>query len=300
MRINGVSWTPCVAGAAAAALYGVGIDAWTAAPLGAATALVFACMRLRSAGRRAAATARAELCALQRVLARRNEHLARTVHELRMPLGAVIAALDRLRADHASGRQPPGEVLAGAALAANHLDHLVDDVLDDAAIAAGRLHLALGSHRVQTLLADCHPLLRLHAERRGVRFEVAGVTAGLAVRTDPRRFAQIVGNLVGSTLQATPAGGSVQLCVLPDRRCVRFVVVDRGGDVGATAAGASTTAHAAGTGLGWQVSMRLVQQMGGRIDHGAAEHAPTWFELPRAVPRPAPHKLVAPMAGTAR
>jgi len=289
-----------VAGGVAAALFGVGIDAWTAALLGAAVALVSACVRQRSAGRRATATARAEVCALQRVLTRRNEHMERTVHELRIPLGAVVAALDRLRGDQASGRQPPGEVLAAAALAANHLGHLVDDVLDDAAIAAGRLHLALGSHRVQTLLADCHALLHLHAERRGVQFEVAGVSAGLAVRTDPRRFAQIVGNLVGSTLQATPAGGSVQLRVEPDRQCVRFVVVDRGADRGPTAASAPATPRAAATGLGWQVSMRLVQQMGGRIGHGAAEHAPTWFELPRAMPRPAPHKLVAPMAGTAR
>jgi len=247
---------------------------------------------------------RAQLAAAQRALARRGEHMAQTVHELRTPLCTVVAALDLLR-DGVRDRCDD-DTLADATVAAGHLTHLVDDVLDDAAITAGRLRLSLGSHRVHELLTEGSRLLRLQAERRSVRLDLGEVDPRLAVRTDPRRFQQVVCNLVGNALKASPAGGTVQLRVETDRQRVRFVVVDRGPGVGRELRGRlflpfQTGADAAGTGLGLHVSMQLVHQMGGRIGHAEPAHgAVFWFELPRAEPRPGPHRKVAAVAGAAR
>lgn len=303
MTKDGVSWTPCVAGIAAASLLGFGVTTWIAAPLAAAGA-VLGGHWARARQRRPLPAA--EVATLQRALLRRNEHLAQTVHELRTPLCSVVAALELLRGDWVTDAHETAEVLAEATMAAHHLTDLVDDVLDDAALTAGRLRLQLGSHRVTTLLDDSRRLLRLHAERRGVPLEIEAADASLAVRTDPRRFRQVVCNLVGNALKVAPRGTAVQLRVEANAHRVRFLIVDDGPGIGRElqqrlfapfAAGGS----APGTGLGLHVSMRLVHQMGGRIGHESpARGAVFWFELPRAAARTPPHIVVAPVAAAAR
>lgn len=291
MRINGVAWIPCVTGVVAVSLLGAGCGAGIMVPIAATAALGGVLAARRQDRRRARTAAPAAVAALQRALARRNEHLARTVHELRTPLCSVAAALDLLRGEDRATRTDADEVLACAALATEQLTHLVDDVLDNAALTAGRLRLSLGSHRVSSLLRDCDQLLRLHAERGGRRIVLGEVDTDLAVRTDPRRFQQIVGNLAGNALKVAPVGTPVRIEVHPGAHRVRFVVVDRGPGVhrdlqGRLFAPFATGSHGAGTGLGLHVSMRLVQQMGGRIGHAATAQGTTfWFELPRAIAR---------------
>ncbi|MBL8728307.1 MAG: HAMP domain-containing histidine kinase [Planctomycetes bacterium] len=292
MRIEGVAWLPGVAGVVAVSLLGAGLGAGIVVAFAAAAALGCTLAASRHARRRAPAAAPPPaVAALQRALARRNEHLARTVHELRTPLCTVAAALDLLRGEGGAPRRDTDELLACAVLATDHLTHLVDDVLDDAALTAGRLRLTLGSHRAATLLGDCARLLRLHAERSGRQIELGAVDADLAVRTDPRRFQQIVTNLVGNALKVAPVGTPVRIEVQPDPQRIRFVVVDRGPGLGPELQGRLFTpfgsgAHGAGTGLGLHVSMRLVQQMGGRIGHAETAQGTTfWFELPRAIAR---------------
>jgi signal transduction histidine kinase len=308
MRINGIAWIPCVAGVVAVSLLGAGFHAGIMVPSAAAAALggVLAARRTTRLTARATTTA---VAALQRELTRRNQHLARTVHELRTPLCTVAAALELLRGDGSAGRHDADEVLASAAMAADQLTWLVDDVLDGAALTAGRLRLSLGSHRVAALLDDCHRLLRPHADRVGRRLVVNAVDAGLAVRTDPRRFLQVVGNLVANALKVAPAGSAVQVQVHAEAQHVRFVVVDRGPGVSRELQARLFTPFASGpdatgTGLGLHVCMRLVRQMGGRIGHAPTAQGTTfWFELPRAIARRTPppdrtRAAVRELAGT--
>lgn len=298
----GVNWTPFAAGVVAIGLLGAGFEGWLAAPLGALAAGSFA-LAARRAARTRHGRSDDQIAALQRALARRDDHLARTAHELRTPLASVTAALDLLRGDWVAPGREVDEVLAEAAYAARHLAGLVDDVLDAAALNAGRLRLQIAAHRVQPLLDDGLRLLRLHAERSGVRLEVAPVDAGLAVRTDARRFQQVVANLVGNAVKVAPRGSTVRLCAVEGGRRVRFVVADDGPGLTpahrtqlfSPFAGGTETP---GTGLGLFVSQRLVQRMGGNIGHGEPGHgAEFWFDLPRALP---PRLHVASTAGAAR
>ena len=305
----GTSLAPVAASGLAVALLGVGLDGWLAAPLGAATALggTWAVLRAR---RRRQQAAGARVAALRRALQRRDDHRAATGHDLRTPLAGLVAALELLRGQWASPGRETDEVLADAALAADHLDAVVADVLDEGALAAGRLRLRLASQPVAALLDDALRLLRLAAERQGVRLAPAAVDPRLCVRADAQRFRQIVVNLVGNALKAAPAGSAVQLAVQADAHRVRFSVLDGGPGVDDEVrqrlfAPFVTGARAPGTGLGLFVSMRLVQQMGGAIGHRAPGHggegrgAEFWFELPRALP-PRERNDVAQPAGAAR
>jgi signal transduction histidine kinase len=304
MRI-GVHWTPCAAGVVAVALLGAGVGNWLVAPLAAAAAALAVRFGVRR-WRRRRARERDRLTAVQQALRRREQHVAETVHELRTPLCTIVAALELLRGDWFDDPTDAATALDEAALAAHHLGQLVDDVLDDAALSAGRLQLSIGAHRVQDLLGECRRLLRLHAARRGARIAIDAVDDVLLVRADPRRFVQVVANLVGNALKFAPAGSDVQVRVEADARRVRVVVADRGPGVGQDVrhrlfAPFAAGAAAPGTGLGLFVSMRLVRQMGGRIGLATPVHgAEFWFELPRAVPPDRRQTDVAPAPAAAR
>lgn len=308
---GGVSWTPFAAAAAAIPLLGAGATPWLAAPAAAAMLSLAAAVVARWANRRRAGPATAaEVDGLRRALVRRDEQLATTVHELRTPLASVITALDLLRSGRTMATDEGAVLVELATLSARHLAFIVDDVLDRQALATGTLRLSLGSHGVDELLAESLRALELQAAQRGVAVRAAAVDPALAVRTDPRRFLQVMFNLVGNAMKFTARGDLVEVRAEAAPNRVRFAIVDHGPGVpdelrdrlfsplGSDDGG---TAGASGNGLGLFVCARLVQQMGGRIGHErpADGGSSFWFELPRAAAR-ASNSEIAVAAGAAR
>src|SRR5678815_3455037 len=70
----------------------------------------------------------------------KNEFLANVSHELRTPLNAIVGFVDLLR-EGVYGDLSPRQVkpVERIEASANHLRHLVDQILDLAKMAAGRL-----------------------------------------------------------------------------------------------------------------------------------------------------------------
>ena len=312
MESSGVSWAPFAAAVAAVPLLGVGAAPWLAAPAAAAMMALAATVVARWTTRRRRHPAEAtELAGLQRALRRRDEQLATTVHELRTPLASVITALELLRSGRPDGDDETAELADIATLAARHMSFLVDDVLDEQALANGGLRLSLGSHRVQQLFPEASRALDLQAAQHGITLRFAAVDEALAVRADARRFLQVVFNLVGNAMKFTPRGGHVDVRAEGNRNRVRFEVEDDGpgipvalenrlfvrlaGDDGGTRGGS-------GSGLGLYVSARIVQQMGGRIGHEKppAGGSRFWFELPLAHPRAITNSEIAQATGGTR
>ena len=224
----------------------------------------------------------------------RDGHLARTAHELRGPLAAVINALEIVRTGMARTPEEAAEFLDEADLAARHLAFLVNDVLDEAAIEAGKLRVHVQPQRVDDIIGEALRVLAMQSARSDVAIVAAEPRprACLQVHADERRLLQVLFNLAGNALKFSPPGGVVQLRVdaLPER--IRFRVLDDGRGVAPQLrshlfepfAVDEHQEHAEGTGLGLHISHRLVEQMHGRI--GYRPRTPTgsefWFELPRA------------------
>ncbi len=140
----------------------------------------------------------------------KSDLLSRASHELRTPLNAVLGFAQLI--EHEGTRVPVAlqlERVAHIRSAGEHLLALVDDVLDLAAIEAGRLAVVSAPVSIDAVLGDVGKWLASLAERGAVMLTVAPCCGW--VQADPRRLRQIVINLATNAVKFNRAGGSVWL-----------------------------------------------------------------------------------------
>ncbi|MFL1461090.1 ATP-binding protein [Roseococcus sp. DSY-14] len=218
--------------------------------------------------------ARAELAAARDAAAgamrARSLLLSHVSHELRTPLGSLLRITEALRADPAL----PAEARERAALAdaaARHVLALANDVLDLAAMEAGRLALQEEPVAAREPFEAALRILAPTAAARRVRLvaRLEGLPAGL--RADATRLRQILVNLLGNAVKFTPEGSDVTLVAGTSGGRLRIAVEDQGAGVPPEARNALFSEFARldgaveGTGLGLAISARLVALMGGAI-----------------------------------
>jgi signal transduction histidine kinase len=241
------------------------------------------------------------LHAQRRALRRRDEQLSHTAHELRTPLASVMTALELVRGGHTRTPEETAEFLAEADLAARHLAFLVNDVLDRAALDAGRLRIDTAPFPVTMLLADAAAMLGLQAERRGIALHFPTVPHDLFVQTDARRFLQVLFNLVGNAVKFSAPGQPIRIETTVAGGMVRFSVHDEGAGVPATLRDRLFTAYGRGdqsgpgTGLGLYITRGLVKHLGGDIGYRPRQPRGSefWFTLPLAGATPGTSPLAA-------
>ena len=177
------------------------------------TGVLFLAMGLLREQRRVidAASRSSELERLYRDVKRANqaksEFLANVSHELRTPLNAIVGFVELLR-EGFYGDLSPRQVLPVDRIAASatHLRHLVDQVLDIAKIAAGRLEVHPETIVLRPFVLNTASELESLVSEKGLVFSMS-VSASLPrVRTDPTHLRQILINLIGNAVKYTPAG----------------------------------------------------------------------------------------------
>lgn len=137
----------------------------------------------------------------------KSEFLANVSHELRTPLNAIVGFVELLR-EGFYGDLSPRQVLPVDRIAASatHLRHLVDQVLDIAKIAAGRLEVHPETIVLRPFVLNTASELESLVSEKGLTFSI-GVSASLPrVRTDPTHLRQILINLIGNAVKYTQIG----------------------------------------------------------------------------------------------
>src|SRR5206468_8016621 len=89
-----------------------------------------------------------------------------------------------------------------------HLRHLVDQVLDIAKIAAGRLEVHPETLVLRPFVLNIASELESLVNERGLSFSIAVGASLPRVRTDPTHLRQILVNLIGNAVKYTPSGRS--------------------------------------------------------------------------------------------
>ena len=212
-----------------------------------------------------------KLCEADR---QKDEFLATLAHELRNPLAPILTAVQllassssteavRLSASHVIGRQ------------VGHMARLLDDLMDIARIAQGRLVLKKEAASVDAVLEMAleiaHPLV--DAKRQKLTVSVA--TKGLQLVADPLRLAQILSNLLNNASKYTDPDGRIAMAVQLEGPWVIFTVTDSGIGMDQAAIGSVFAMFAqeqsalnrseGGLGIGLGLVKALVELHGGSV-----------------------------------
>lgn len=144
----------------------------------------------------------------------KSEFLAGVSHELRTPLSAIIGFIDLLR-DGSYGELTPRQrgPVERIESSANHLRELVEQVLDLARMAAGRLDVHVESVRLRPFVIDVVSEMEPLATERGLAFSINVSTALPRIVTDLSHLRRILVNLIGNAIKFT-ATGSISIRAL--------------------------------------------------------------------------------------
>lgn len=162
---------------------------------------------------------------------RRREWVAQVSHDLRTPLTAQLACLDRAdlilhKPDSALRRNELRELLAVAKMDADRVQTLADDLLEIARLDAGdslRLEPVPPGELVRQAVRGLEPL----ASQKGMRIEVRITSHLPMLNADGRRLTRAIENLIRNAIQHGRSTVEIS-ATLSTTGCVRFEVRDDG------------------------------------------------------------------------
>ncbi len=204
---------------------------------------------------------------------RRTRLIGEVAHEMRTPLtvieGYVEGMIDGVIAPSAGQL---GHVVAEV----RRLERLSDDLSTLSRAEEGRLGLSMTGVDLTAVVSAAAERLRPQADDGGQRLVVGGDSAGLPVLADADRVAQVVTNLVGNALRATPAGGEVAVWCGRDGDAAVVAVTDTGEGLAQEdlervferfyrVPGRRGTGQDSGSGIGLTISRGIVRAHGGEL-----------------------------------
>jgi two-component system cell cycle sensor histidine kinase PleC len=209
----------------------------------------------------------------------KSRFLATMSHELRTPLNAILGFSEVMKTEIMGPMANPTyrEYAAHIHHSGTHLLNLINEVLDLSRIEAGRYELHEEPLRLVDVAEDCHRLLKLRAEGKGLQI-VQNCDGELPqLWADERAVRQICLNLMSNALKFTPRGGQIVLtvCATPDGG-QKISVRDTGPGIPKEeipkvlqAFGQGSLAHQTaegGTGLGLPIVQKLIELHGGSFE----------------------------------
>ncbi|MGI9090070.1 MAG: sensor histidine kinase, partial [Gemmatimonadaceae bacterium] len=205
----------------------------------------------------------------------KSNFLAVMSHELRTPLSAIIG-YEELLADGITGPVSDAQrhQLSRIKASAQHLLHLIDQILSYSRIDAGREVVQMEDVDANELASDAAALVEPLATEKGLPLEVATTGYSLPMCTDAGKVRQILVNLLSNAVKFTTTG-RVKLLVQHDGPTVRYVVCDTGIGIAPEhrdqifdafwQVEQPSTRRVGGTGLGLSVTRRLSVLLGGDV-----------------------------------
>jgi two-component system, cell cycle sensor histidine kinase PleC len=208
----------------------------------------------------------------------KSRFLATMSHELRTPLNAIMGFSEVMEAEILGPMANPTykDYAGNIHDSGRHLLNLINEILDLSRIEAGRYELTEERLHLADVVDDCHRLLRLRAEAKGLQIIESIQDNVPLVWADQRALRQICLNLMSNALKFTPKGGSITICIAmtPDGEQL-LSVRDTGPGIPADeipkvlqAFGQGSLAHQTaegGTGLGLSIVQNLIELHGGKF-----------------------------------
>lgn len=207
---------------------------------------------------------------------RKDEFLAVLGHELRNPLSAIVIGSELLMRKLSSMAVPDESVLRTCGRIVRqgqYLHRLVDDLLDLARVNSGKIELKPSRTTVQHIIeqAIATNLAGIDNARHTLTVDVPSTP--IALRVDPVRIIQVVGNLLSNAIRYTEPAGAIRVAGRVRDQQVEIEVRDNGCGISAellprvfdvfVQGGDGGVKH--GLGLGLTIAKRLVMLHQGTV-----------------------------------
>jgi signal transduction histidine kinase len=140
----------------------------------------------------------------------KNDFLANVSHELRTPLNAIVGFVDLLR-EGVYGELSPRQVkpVERIEASANHLRHLVDQILDLAKMAAGRLDVHAEPLDIRPFVLDVASEIESLVNEKNLSLSLVMGSNLPRIQIDPTHLRQILVNLLGNAVKYTDSGSII-------------------------------------------------------------------------------------------
>ena len=230
---------------------------------------------------------------LQRLNEEKNRFLGMAAHDLRKPIGLVMAYSEFLiqEAENLLDAEHVG-FLNTINASSTYMKRLVDDFLDVSAIEAGKFELDLQPASIHDVLAHSLRLNNLQAVKKGIDLRVNSEENLPRAILDASKIEQAITNLVSNAIEHTRPDSSVVITLSCDQQFVRFSVKDEGGGIAPEEmdklfmpfekTGAKKTAGEKSTGLGMLITRKIIEAHGGEIwiDSTVGKGTTVSFKIP--------------------
>jgi PAS domain S-box-containing protein len=160
----------------------------------------------------------------------KSEFVANMSHELRTPLNAIIG-FSQVIAGEMLGPIGTAKYVGYARdilVSAEHLLGLINDILDVSKLEAGKLELAEEAIDPAKTVADLVQLAEAKARAGNVQITVRREGAIPMLWADPRKFKQIILNLLINAIKFSHSGGRVELVLRNLGGALAIAVIDHG------------------------------------------------------------------------
>lgn len=231
----------------------------------------------------------------QKAYRAKSEFLATMSHELRTPLTSMRGGVDLV----ASGKlgalpEKASSVLALAQRNAQRLLGLIDEILDLQKIESGKMDFTMETFDIGGAVAESVQINHPYAEKLGVTVQFSAPKRSFLVHADKMRLEQVFANILSNAAKFSPEGSEVTVSLLETKGGVQVRFSDQGVGLDDTDAervfdqfsqlDASDTRKIGGTGLGMNISRKIMEALGGSIHYLRNPDRGTTFiiDLPRA------------------
>jgi PAS domain S-box-containing protein len=207
----------------------------------------------------------------------KSDFLANMSHELRTPLNAVIG-FSEILVDGRAGPVNPDqrEYLQDILTSGRHVLGLVNEILDLARVASGKLTLNPKTFAIGEAVREVCAVFRGEASRKSIALKCEALNERV-VKLDPLRFKQILYNLLSNAIKFTQEHGQVEISVSLNDHGKRLALRVKDTGIGVKQEDmprlfdvfeqidSSVAKRAQGSGLGLALTKKLVELQKGSI-----------------------------------
>ena len=207
--------------------------------------------------------------------------LSNMSHDIRTPMNAIVGFAS-IAAAHPDDKEKVQDCLQKILLSSNHLQKLINDILDMSHIESGKFSLNIKRCSLSEIVHSIMPVLQPQIASKHHRFELeTSNVRNEYVYADVLKLNQIMLNLVGNAVKYTPSGGTITIRIeqhpseKPGWANYIFSIKDTG--IGMShefmehafqpfeREATSTVSGIEGTGLGLTIAKNIIGIMGGTI-----------------------------------